>query len=126
MRPLNLHFESIKHLQTRALGSEDIVPLKWIEYGFGYVIIRPPYTPYSIYLRGTICHVVQVSHQWILEVWLQDLQCGLEVRPPRVMCFTLVGFHRAYRFGSKDMRNWLLGQGVLKYMAFIGDFEPSG
>ena len=31
-----------------------IVPLKKIEYGFGYTIIRSPYTPYSIYLRGTI------------------------------------------------------------------------
>ena len=30
------------------------VPPKKIEYGFGYVIVRPPYTPYSIYLRGTI------------------------------------------------------------------------
>ena len=29
-----------------------IAPLKQIEYGFGYVIIRCPYTPYSIYLRG--------------------------------------------------------------------------
>ena len=28
-----------------------IVPLK---YGFGCIIIRSPYTPYSIYLRGTI------------------------------------------------------------------------
>ena len=24
------------------------------EYGFGYIITRSPYTPYSIYLRGTI------------------------------------------------------------------------
>ena len=31
-----------------------IAPLKQIEYGFGYVIIRCPYTPYSIYLRRTI------------------------------------------------------------------------
>ena len=31
-----------------------IVPMMWIEYGFGYMIIRSPYTPYSIYLRGTI------------------------------------------------------------------------
>ena len=31
-----------------------IVPLKSIEYGFGYIIIRSPYTLYSIYLRGTI------------------------------------------------------------------------
>ena len=29
-------------------------PLKYIEYGFGYVTIRSPHTPYSIYLRGTI------------------------------------------------------------------------
>ena len=25
-----------------------------VEYGFGYIIIRSPYTPYSIYLRGAI------------------------------------------------------------------------
>ena len=31
-----------------------ILPLKLIEYGFGYVIIRSPNTPYSIDLRGTI------------------------------------------------------------------------
>ena len=31
-----------------------IVPLKYIEYGFGYITIRSPYTPYSIELRGTI------------------------------------------------------------------------
>ena len=30
------------------------VPLKQIEFGLGYNIIRSPYTPYSIYLRGTI------------------------------------------------------------------------
>ena len=29
------------------------VPLKSIEYGFGYIVIRSPYNPYSIYLRGT-------------------------------------------------------------------------
>ena len=31
-----------------------IVSLKKIEYAFGYIIIRSPYTPYSIYLRKTI------------------------------------------------------------------------
>ena len=30
---------------------ETIVPLKQIEYGFGYIIIRSPYTPFSIYLN---------------------------------------------------------------------------
>ena len=25
-----------------------------MEYGFGDIIIRSPYTPYSIYVRGTI------------------------------------------------------------------------
>ena len=34
-------------------SNKSIVPLKWIEYGFGYIIIRSPYTPYSIYLRWT-------------------------------------------------------------------------
>ena len=37
----------------RPPDAEHIVPLK-IEYGFGYIIKRSPYTPYSIYLRGTI------------------------------------------------------------------------
>ena len=27
-----------------------LVPLKKIEYGFGYVVLRSPYTPYSTYL----------------------------------------------------------------------------
>ena len=34
-----------------------IVPLEQIKYGFGYTVVRSPYTPYtpySIYLRGTI------------------------------------------------------------------------
>ena len=35
-----------------------IIPLKSIEYSFGHVIKRSPYTPYSIYLRGTIIGVV--------------------------------------------------------------------
>ena len=37
---------------TRYLGIR--VPLKEIEYGFGYITIRSPHTPYSTYLRGTI------------------------------------------------------------------------
>ena len=32
-------------------GLNPIDPLKYIEYGFGYVIMRSPYTQYSIYLR---------------------------------------------------------------------------
>ena len=31
-----------------------IVPLKQIEYAFGDILIRAPYTPYSIYLTGII------------------------------------------------------------------------
>ena len=31
-----------------------IVLLKQIEYGFGYITLRSPHTPYSIYLRGTL------------------------------------------------------------------------
>ena len=34
-------------------GSACIVPLK-IEYGSGYIIMGCPYSPYSIYLRGTV------------------------------------------------------------------------
>ena len=50
----------ITHLQVGFSGrvplSYDscIVPLKQIEYGFGHIITRSPYTPYSIYLRGTV------------------------------------------------------------------------
>ena len=36
-------------------------PLKEIEHGFGYTIIRSPYTPYSIYLRETIAFRVEGS-----------------------------------------------------------------
>ena len=40
---------------TRVAGKQGcIVPLKQMEYGFGYVIIRSPYIPYSVYLRWTI------------------------------------------------------------------------
>ena len=31
-----------------------IAPLKKIEYGFGYIKKRSPYTPYPIFLRGII------------------------------------------------------------------------
>ena len=36
--------------------------LKWIEYGFGYMVTRSPYTPYSTDLRGTIapCHCLDL------------------------------------------------------------------
>ena len=34
-------------------GHVNIVPLKQIEYGFGYLFVRFPSTPYSMYLRGT-------------------------------------------------------------------------
>ena len=36
------------------IGRRDIVPLKSIEYGFGYMIITSPYPLCSIYLSGTI------------------------------------------------------------------------
>ena len=39
-----------------------IVPLKKIEYGFGYTIIKSPYTPSTIYLRATILH----NHQKVI------------------------------------------------------------
>ena len=51
-----------------------IVPLKWIEYGFGYIIIRSPNTPYCIclitgissqssarHVRAVVLHVVGVG-----------------------------------------------------------------
>ena len=40
------------------------VPLKSIEYGFGYIIIRSPYTPYSTYLRGDyILKKIELIHR---------------------------------------------------------------
>ena len=42
---------------------EIIVPLKEIEYGFGYIVIRSPYTPHSIYLRG-IVYAVKATISW--------------------------------------------------------------
>ena len=35
------------------MGMRYVVSLKQIEYGFGHIITRSPYTPYFIYLRGT-------------------------------------------------------------------------
>ena len=43
-----------KKMETTIGGLGLIVPLKYIEDGFGYLIARSPYTPYSIYFRGTI------------------------------------------------------------------------
>ena len=41
--------------ETMQVGfQKTLVPLRYIEYGFGYIIIRSPHTTYSIYLRGTI------------------------------------------------------------------------
>ena len=31
-------------------------PLKKIEFGFGYILLRSPYVPYFIYLRGSIVY----------------------------------------------------------------------
>ena len=38
-----------------------IVPLRYIDYGFEYFIIRSPYTPYSIHLRGPMGLRVRIS-----------------------------------------------------------------
>ena len=32
-------------------GPNLILPVKYIEYGFGYIILRTPYTPYSVYVN---------------------------------------------------------------------------
>ena len=39
-----------------------IVPLRWIEYGSGYVVTRSPYTPYSVYVRGTKVFCLLLAH----------------------------------------------------------------
>ena len=55
---LTNNFKPIRQMTTRVILSLQlpgfVVPLKRIEYGFGYIIVRSPYIPYSIYLRGTI------------------------------------------------------------------------
>ena len=43
-----------------------IVPLKQIEYGVAYVVIRSSYSPYSTYLRGTI-YIYVYTHMCVYE-----------------------------------------------------------
>ena len=50
--------------QPQGLGFVLAFFRKEIEYGFGYIVIRSPYIPYSIYLRGTIGFRVEGSVQW--------------------------------------------------------------
>ena len=38
-------------------------PDRTVMYGFGYVIVRSPYTPYSIYLSGTIPSTLNPIYQ---------------------------------------------------------------
>ena len=47
-----------------------IVPLKEIEYGFGYAVTRSPYTPYSIYLTGTIQWMEEILHHIVYPISL--------------------------------------------------------
>ena len=42
-----------KKMETTIQGLGFTGPLKCIDYGFGYILMVSPYTPYSIYLRGT-------------------------------------------------------------------------
>ena len=62
-----------------------MVPLKQIEYGFGsiIIIIRSPYTPYSIYLRGTIGFGVLGSHPTS-----SPQTVGYTENGPSIMCFS--------------------------------------
>ena len=46
-------FFSLEWTRAEREDAEIIVPVQSTENGFGYIIIRSPYTPYSIYLRGT-------------------------------------------------------------------------
>ena len=50
--PSTVNFNGSQHQTLQILGF--IVPLNEIEYGLGCIIIRSPYTLYSICLRGTI------------------------------------------------------------------------
>ena len=48
------HSLLIKHQGDNACARQVCSPLKQTEYGFGYITIRSPYIPYSMYLRETI------------------------------------------------------------------------
>ena len=48
--PLPFKLVGLRACELGFKGFRMIVPLKYIEYGFGYTIIRSPYTPCSIYL----------------------------------------------------------------------------
>ena len=56
-RKIPLHPPILKNQMEKKMEHEmetrGISPLKWIESGIGYIIKRSPYTPYSIYLRGS-------------------------------------------------------------------------
>ena len=53
-RPCIVRLDS---LQTSQASRRHIVSLKSIEYSFGYIIIRSPYTPYSLF-SGLLCVVL--------------------------------------------------------------------
>ena len=42
----------VSNVGSKIIMGGHIVPLEWIEYGFGYIIIRSPYTTYSTYKNG--------------------------------------------------------------------------
>ena len=51
--PKNLKEAAVRELKLLHILSQSIVPLKKIEYDFGYITIRSPHTLYSILSRGT-------------------------------------------------------------------------
>ena len=52
-----------------------------MEYGFGYSILRSPYTPYSIYLRGTI---TSYAHALLAAtvIWPREPTSGAQLQVP--------------------------------------------
>ena len=71
----------IRLIMGRPGGTQSypIVPLKYIEYGFGYIIIRSPYTPYSVYLGGTIHWDLSYPQLASFPTLTPDLEAGTPI-----------------------------------------------
>ena len=92
-----------------------------IEYGFGYIIIRSPYTPYSIYLRRTIASPIS-GHLPLLRHW-DRLQPRMKDPIPRDLGVSRMRPPRLYWDNGKEngsyynglywFRGW--GLGLTKY-----------
>ena len=86
-----------------------VPPSVEIEYGFGYTIvsrIRPPYTPYSLYIRGTITFARLRKHG---KDMAPDRRASISLNVPRVLalprqCHELL-LSGLYRKHPKTIKN---------------------